>query len=289
MTGFGAGRARGEGEELWVGGRCWNHKFWEVKVGLARELAPLEPGIVKAVKERIARGSVEVFIKRHALGESGGAPAVDIGLAREYFAALSSLAGELRLAGEVRMQDIGAQPGVISVKEREVDLAKASKAMETSLVHALDKLTEMRELEGKAIEADLRARLSLIQELAGQVKALGPRVLAEYQQRLSERVAELARGVVIDPQRLAQELAFFAERSDIAEEITRLFSHLDQFRKLSQTPEPSGRKMEFLVQEMNREVNTAGSNSQHMEISSRVVAMEAELERVREQLHIVEC
>jgi len=288
MTGFGAGQATVDAEELSVEVRSWNHKFCEVKARLPRELASLEQGIVKMVKDRIARGSVEVFIKRHRLGESGGAPAVDIALAREYFAALSTLAAELRLAGEVRMQDIAAQPGVISVKEREVDLAQASKALETSLAHALDRLTEMRELEGQAIEADLRARLSLIQELASQVKALGPRVLAEYQQRLSERVAELARGVVIDPQRLAQEIAFFAERSDIAEEITRLFSHLDQFRKLSQTPEPSGRKMEFLVQEMNREVNTAGSKSQHPEISSRVVAMKAELERVREQVQNVE-
>ncbi len=142
MTGFGAGQATVDAEELSVEVRSWNHKFCEVKARLPRELASLEQGIVKMVKDRIARGSVEVFIKRHRLGESGGAPAVDIALAREYFAALSTLAAELRLAGEVRMQDIAAQPGVISVKEREVDLAKASKAMETSLVHALDKLTE---------------------------------------------------------------------------------------------------------------------------------------------------
>jgi uncharacterized protein (TIGR00255 family) len=288
MTGFGAGQATVDAEELSVEVRSWNHKFCEVKVRLPRELASLEQGIVKTVKDRLARGSVEVFIKRHRMGESGGVPAVDIALAREYFAALSTLAAELRLAGEVRMQDIAAQPGVISVKERDIDLAQASKALETSLVQALDRLTEMRELEGQAIEADIGGRLNLIQELAGQVQALGPKVLAEYQQRLSERVAELARGVAIDPQRLAQEIAFFAERSDIAEEITRLFSHLDQFRRLSQTPEPSGRKMEFLVQEMNREVNTAGSKSQHPEISSRVVAMKAELERVREQVQNVE-
>jgi uncharacterized protein (TIGR00255 family) len=288
MTGFGAGQATVDAEELSVEVRSWNHKFCEVKVRLPRELASLEQGIVKTVKDRLARGSVEVFIKRHRMGESGGVPAVDIALAREYFAALSTLAAELRLAGEVRMQDIAAQPGVISVKEREIDLAQASKALETSLVQALDRLTEMRALEGQAIESDIGGRLNLIQELAGQVQALGPKVLAEYQQRLSERVAELARGVAIDPQRLAQEIAFFAERSDIAEEITRLFSHLDQFRRLSQTPEPSGRKMEFLVQEMNREVNTAGSKSQHPEISSRVVAMKAELERVREQVQNVE-
>src|SRR5258708_10540407 len=174
MTGFGAGQATVDAEELSVEVRSWNHKFCEVKVRLPRELASLEQSIVRTVKDRLARGSVEVFIKRHRMGESGGVPAVDIALAREYFEALSTLARELRLAGEVRMQDIAAQPGVISVKEREIDLAKASKALETSLAQALDRLTEMRELEGQAIEADIGARLSLIQELASQVKALGP-------------------------------------------------------------------------------------------------------------------
>ncbi len=288
MTGFGAGQAKVDSEELSVEVRSWNHKFCEVKVRLPRELASLEQGVVKAVKDRIARGSVEVFAKRQSPDGGGVAPTVDMALAREYFAALSSLAAELRLAGEVRLQDIAAQPGVITVAEREVDLAKASEAMDSALAQALERLGEMRQVEGQAIETDLTGRLRLIQELATEVQALGPKVLTEYQHRLAERVAELARGVSIDPQRLAQEVAFFAERSDIAEEITRLFSHLDQFRRLSQSPEPSGRKMEFLAQEMNREVNTAGSKSQHPEISSRVVAMKAELERIREQVQNVE-
>jgi uncharacterized protein (TIGR00255 family) len=167
-------------------------------------------------------------------------------------------------------------------------LARASQTMDLALAQALEKLGQMRELEGRAIEADLGGRLRAIQELAAEVEALGPKVLSEYRQRLAERVAELARGVSVDPQRLAQEVAFLAERSDIAEEIARLFSHLEQFRRLSQSAEPVGRKMEFLVQEMNREVNTAGSKSQHSEISTRVVAMKAELERIREQVQNVE-
>jgi uncharacterized protein (TIGR00255 family) len=288
MTGFGAGQATVGSEELSVEVRSWNHKFCEVKVRLPRELASLEPGITKAVKDRIARGSVEVFVKRQGSEAGSGTPTVDLALAREYFAALTSLAAELRLAGEVRVQDIAAQPGVITIQEREIDLTKVSEAMDSALSQALERLAEMRQVEGRAIEADLDGRLRSIEELASEVKGLGPKVLLEYQQRLSERVSELARGVSIDPQRLAQEVAFFAERSDIAEEITRLSSHLDQFRKLSRAREPSGRKMEFLVQEMNREVNTTGSKSQHPEISSRVVAMKAELERIREQVQNVE-
>ena len=288
MTGFGAGQARIESEDLAVEVRSWNHKFCEVKVRLPRELGPLEAGIIKAVKNRIARGSVEVFVKRQGADEVMGAPTVDLALAREYFAALTSLGSELRLSGEVRVQDIAAQPGVIRLEERQVDLTRAGEGAHTALSEALGKLVEMRQAEGEAIEQDLRGRLDTLQSLANEIKAIAPQAVAQYQQRLTERLAELARGVSIDPQRLAQEVAFYAERSDIAEEVTRLFSHLDQFRNLAQSAEPSGRRMEFLVQEMNREVNTAGSKSQHPEISSRVVAMKAELERIREQVQNVE-
>ena len=288
MTGFGAGQARIESEELAVEVRSWNHKFCEVKVRLPRELGPLEAGIIKAVKNRIARGSVEVFVKRQGADEVMGAPTVDLALAREYFTALSLLGSELRLSGEVRVQDIAAQPGVIRLEERQVDLTRAGEGAHTALSEALGKLVEMRQAEGEAIEQDLRGRLDALQSLANEIKALAPQAVAQYQQRLSERLAELARGVSIDPQRLAQEVAFYAERSDIAEELTRLFSHLDQFRNLAHSAEPSGRRMEFLVQEMNREVNTTGSKSQNPEISSRVVAMKAELERIREQVQNVE-
>ena len=288
MTGFGAGQARIESEDLAVEVRSWNHKFCEVKVRLPRELGPLEAGIIKAVKNRIARGSVEVFVKRQGADEVMGAPTVDLALAREYFTALTSLGSELRLSGEVRVQDIAAQPGVIRLEERQVDLTRAGEGAHTALSEALGKLVEMRQAEGEAIEQDLRGRLDTLQSLANEIKAIAPQAVAQYQQRLTERLAELARGVSIDPQRLAQEVAFYAERSDIAEEVTRLFSHLDQFRNLAQSAEPSGRRMEFLVQEMNREVNTTGSKSQNPEISSRVVAMKAELERIREQVQNVE-
>jgi uncharacterized protein (TIGR00255 family) len=288
MTGFGAGQAAVDSEDLSVEVRSWNHKFCEVKVRLPRELAGLEPAVVKAVKDRIARGSIEVLVKRSGRATGVGSPSIDLALAREYLAVFTSVATELRLAGEVRVQDIAAQPGVVLIEERKIDLPKATQAADRALSQALERLGEMRRAEGQAIELDLKSRLSAVRALADEVKGLGPQVLAEYQNRIAERVGELARGVSIDPQRLAQEIAFYAERSDIAEEVTRLFSHLDQFQRLAASPEPSGRKMEFLVQEMNREVNTAGSKSQHSEISSRVVAMKAELERIREQVQNVE-
>src|SRR5262249_4277238 len=162
-----------------------------------RELQALEPGIVKAVKNRIARGSVEVFVRRQGADEALGAPTVDLGLAREYFAALTSLASELRLTGEVRVQDLAAQPGVLRLEERQVDLTRAAEATHSALSEALGKLTQMREAEGEAIEEDLRGRVNALQSLADEIKAIAPQVVAQYHQRLSERLSELARGVAI--------------------------------------------------------------------------------------------
>lgn len=288
MTGFGSGQATVQVEELQVEVRSWNHKFCEVKVRLPRELAPMEPAVGKAVKDRIARGSVEVFVRRQGAATSGTKPVVDLALAKEYQAALKLLARELKLSEEIKLGQIADQIGVLRLEEASLDLTLAAKALHSALSQALDRLEEMRRMEGQSIRADLTARLATIESLAGQIEALAPQAVAEYRARLSERVSELARGVPVDPQRLAQEVAFFAERSDIAEEISRLSSHLDQFRALMEAPGPSGRKMEFLVQEMNREVNTTGSKSQHADISSRVVAIKAELERVREQVQNVE-
>ena len=156
-----------------------------------------------------------------------------------------------------------------------MDVEAATQAVQAALDQALEALEQMRQVEGEAIRADLEARLELIERLEpARWRELAPRSVEEYRQRLTERVAELARGVAVDPQRLAQEVAFFAERTDIAEEMTRLASHLEQFRALMASSEPSGRRMDFLVQEMHREVNTTGSKSQHAEISARVVVDE---------------
>jgi uncharacterized protein (TIGR00255 family) len=146
----------------------------------------------------------------------------------------------------------------------------------------------MRTTEGEAVRSDIAARLALIEATASELARLAPVAVQAYHARLSERAAELAKGVAVDPQRLAQEVALFAERTDVAEELTRLASHVSQFRALLDAAEPAGRKMDFLVQEMHREVNTTGSKSQHPEISSRIVTLKAELERIREQVQNVE-
>ncbi|WP_224370910.1 YicC/YloC family endoribonuclease [Hyalangium versicolor] len=288
MTGFGAGRARVGDEEFSVELRSLNHKFCEVKARLPRELSTQEPVLSKLVKDRLARGSVELFVKRQTATASGTVPMVDVGLAREYARAFRELAEALSLPAEITWAQVATQPGVVKLEEKGVDLESATQAVHTALEQALTALEQMRQTEGEAIYADLDARLKLIEGWSREVAALAPKAVEEYRHRLSERVAELARGVAVEPQRLAQEVAMFAERTDIAEEVTRLASHLEQFRALMASSEPAGRRMDFLVQEMHREVNTTGSKSQHAEISARVVSMKAEVERIREQVQNVE-
>ncbi|KFE66958.1 YicC/YloC family endoribonuclease [Hyalangium minutum] len=288
MTGFGAGRARVGDEEFSVELRSLNHKFCEVKTRLPRELSVLEPSMAKQIKDRLARGSVELLVKRQTATASGTVPVVDVALAREYARAFRELAEALSSSVPISWEQVATQPGVVKLEEKGMDVEAATQAVQEALGQALKALEQMRQVEGEAIYADLDARLKLIEGWSREVAALAPKAVDVYRQRLSERVAELARGVAVDPQRLAQEVALFAERTDIAEEVTRLASHLEQFRALMASSEPAGRRMDFLVQEMHREVNTTGSKSQHAEISARVVSMKAEVERIREQVQNVE-
>jgi uncharacterized protein (TIGR00255 family) len=288
MTGFGAGRAKVGDEEFSVELRSLNHKFCEVKVRLPRELAALESVAVKQVKDRLARGSVEVLVKRQTATAAGTVPVVDRALAREYARALREVAEAVGAMAEVSWTQVASQPGVMRLEERGMDVEAATQAAQAALDQGLTALEQMRRVEGEAIHADLEARLGLIERWSREVAELAPRSVEEYRQRLTERVAELARGISVDEQRLAQEVAVFAERTDIAEEMTRLSSHLEQFRQMMAGNEPAGRRMDFLVQEMHREVNTTGSKSQHAEISARVVSMKAEVERIREQVQNVE-
>ncbi|MCI0573581.1 MAG: YicC family protein [Myxococcaceae bacterium] len=288
MTGFGAGRSQVGEEDVAVELRAVNHKFCEVKARLPRELASLEAGLVKRVKERLARGAVDLTVRRVSTTATGTAPTVDLALAREYLRAYRELAQALQLPEPVGLAQIATQPGVLRLEERGVDVASAEASTSGALDAALDALVRMREREGEALRVDLEARLAQVATWVQEVEALSPRAVAVYRDRLTERVAELSRGAPVDPQRLAQEVVLFAERTDVAEEMTRLRSHLEQFRALLGSAEPSGRRMDFLVQEMHREVNTTGSKSQDPDISARVVSLKAELERIREQVQNVE-
>lgn len=287
MTGFGSGRGSAGGEEVVVEVRSVNHKFCEVKIRLPRELGALETDIGRTVKDRLARGGIEVTVRRAGAGGSM-APRVDAPLAEAYARAYAEVAARLGLHGQVQLSDIIAAEGVIRLDDRDADLDAARAATERALGQALDALVAMRVREGEALRRDLEARLVTVEGLVVRVEALAPQAVEHHRTRLAERVQELTRGIPLDPSRLAQEIALLAERTDVAEEVTRLRSHVAQARQLLGSGEPAGRKLDFLVQEMHREGNTIGSKSQHAEISAVVVALKAEIERMREQVQNVE-
>jgi uncharacterized protein (TIGR00255 family) len=288
MTGFGSGRGASGAESIDVEVRSVNHKFCEVKVRLPRELAALEVELARAVKERLARGGVEVSVRRSAGAPSSVVPRVDAGLAAEYARAFTELQRSLGLAGGVSLADVLGAEGVVRLEERAPDLDAGRAAATEALSGALDALGAMRAREGEALARDLSSRLDIIEAQVARVEHLAPQSIEHYRTRLGERIQDVARGFVPDPARIAQEVALFADRMDVSEEITRLRSHVAQTRGLMAGTEPAGRKMEFLVQEMHREANTIGSKSQSAEIAAIVVALKAEIERMREQVQNVE-
>jgi len=287
MTGFGAGRARQGDEEIDVEARSVNHKFCEVKVRLPREFAAFELEVSRAVKERLARGGIEVAIRR-AAASGALTPRVDLALAERYAQAFGEIRARLGLPGAVALPDILSAEGVVSLEERAIDVESAHAAVMEATGQALAALIAMRQREGEALARDLEGRVTQLEGLAARIEALAPQSIEHYRTRLHERIQEVARGFTADPARLAQEVALFADRMDVSEEITRLRSHLAQTRALVSGGEPAGRKMEFLVQEMHREANTIGSKSQSAEIAGLIVAVKAEIERLREQVQNVE-
>jgi uncharacterized protein (TIGR00255 family) len=289
MTGFGAGRAERGGEAISVELRSVNAKFCDVKARLPRELAALEPELVKAIKARLSRGVVDASVRRESgVSGGGGEPRVDLALAAAYAKALRELKSALGLSGEPTIGEVAALDGVLKLGEAAPDLEAAGAALQGALSSALDSLEAMRAREGEALARDLAARLDGIERAVAAIRALSPASIDAYRERLAARVQELSRGVPVDPQRLAQEVALFADRVDVSEELTRLGSHLQQLRALVASEQPAGRRLEFLLQETNREVNTVGSKSQHAGIAAQVVEVKAELERLREQAANVE-
>jgi len=287
MTGFGAGKGGEGGEAVEAEIRSVNHKFCEVKVRLPRELGALETEITRWVKDRLARGGIDVSIRRSS-SRAALSPRVDADLAAEYARAFEDVRTRLGLAGGVALSDVLAAAGVVTLEERSVDVEAARGSVAAAIASALEGLLSMREREGVALARDLEGRLAVVEAIAARLAEAAPRTLESYRVRLEERVAELSRGLAPDPVRLATEVALFADRTDVTEELTRLASHVAQLRALLASGEPAGRKMDFLVQEMHREANTVGSKSQSAEAAAAVVNLKAEIERMREQVQNVE-
>lgn len=288
MTGYGKGQAAAEGLALTVEIKSVNHRYVDITVKSPRSFLFLENDIKKRVAERLRRGKVDIFINLDALTSSLQVPVVNHPLAAAYVKAFEELRSSYGLDGGIALGLLAGQKDVLVVREGELDEALIRGCLESALQRALDAIEGMRATEGAATLADMENRLAVAEGLLAEVEVRAPGVPLEWQAKLAERLARLNGDLAADPQRLAQELAVFADRCDISEEIVRFRSHLQQFRQLLRQEEAVGRQLDFLVQELNREVNTMGSKSNDADLTRLVVALKAELEKVREQVQNVE-
>ena len=292
MTGYGAAEVEAQTGRWWVEVRSTNHRFLEVVVRLPRDLGALEDRVRAAVAGRVRRGRVEVLVREEATGRARSVT-VDTELARQYAQALETLRRELGIQDSLNLAALLALPEVVRLEEVRPDVELAWQALRTGLDQALDSLVRMREAEGAHLAEDLAARVARVEEWVEEVSRRAEELPRVYAQRLRERVAELVRALGVerppDEARLAMEVAAFAERCDVREELVRLRSHLHQARALLHASDGAvGRKLEFLLQEMQREVNTVGSKAGDLDVTRAVLEMKSELEAMREQVQNVE-
>ncbi len=287
MTGYGKGEASYGGGCITVEIRSVNHRYGEIYVKLPRNLVAFENDVRKTVSERLKRGKIEVFVQ-HETGAESSPLTVNIPLAKAYYEALSTLKETLGLADEVTLPLIAAQKDVLAAEAGNSMDETLGVSLMSAVRNAVENLEIMRIREGEALLADFRKRMETIKALAVRVGERSPVVVSEYAARLQERLAQLYADSAVSEDRLAQEVAVMADRCDITEELVRLDSHLKQFDTALSMGEPVGRKMDFLLQEMSREVNTMGSKANDAEIAHHVVELKTELEKIREQVQNIE-
>ena len=268
--------------------KSFNHRYLDISLRLPRRLASLESQVRNCIKQHLSRGRVEFFVQVDNSSLPEQKLELDVALAKDLHSALKSLKEVLEIPGEIRIETMANFKDIFGHKEVEIDLEKEWTFLQGALEGALNGLEKMRSQEGLTLRGDFLCRLQTIEEMIGTIEEKAPGVLRASHDRLAERVRELSGALSIDEGRLAQEVAYLAERSDITEELVRSRSHLNNLRKLLARPEPMGRKLEFLLQEINREANTIGSKASDAGMAQVIVGVKSELEKMREQVQNVE-
>jgi len=288
MTGFG----RGEGEttlgKVFVETRSVNHRYCDINVKLPKRLAPFENRIKELIRSQVSRGRIDLSVKLDSFGEERIQLNVDLHLAEQYYRALQSLKKSLHLKDKISLELLAGAKDVITAKEEMGDLEPCWEEILPILKRSFHELDEMKRSEGESLAKDLQQRLERISHQLGEIKQFYPSRMEGYRNRLHERLLSLLEGIDVDPSRFQQEVAFLAERSDITEEIVRAESHLAQLLTALKGEDPVGRKMDFLLQEIHREVNTVSAKANDADSSQRVVEIKAELEKIREQVQNIE-
>lgn len=288
MTGFGEGTASGSGIRVEVEISSVNRKQLDINIGLPRNLVALDARVQKRVRQEFSRGRISGMVRVEAANGSAGTVKIDAVLAAQYVEGIRKTARKLKLADDLSAETIARLPGLVSVEQENPDSDHASTVLDAAMDKALCGLAKMRLAEGKALAADLRERLALLEELMKSIKRLAADVTKDHREKLFRRLKDAGLEDLAADERIVKEIALFADRCDISEELTRLKSHLAQGRKLLRSAEPAGRTFDFLCQELFREINTIGSKANGVEITKQVVAFKTELERIREQVQNIE-
>ena len=289
MTGYGKGESENQLYKLKIELKSVNHRYLDVNVKLPRYLIYLEEGIKKLIKEKINRGKVDVFVNFDFSDASSMDVKVDIPLARSFKFALEELKTELEIDDTIRLNNILSISDVIKTEKKELDEDLVWETIKEATEEALDKILQMREYEGEQLKADIFNKLDNIEAISSRIETRAPLVVEEYRGKLNERIQSILEdGAVVDPDRLAMEVAIYADKSSIDEELTRLKSHVLQLKAILSEDGAVGRKLDFLIQEFNREVNTIGSKSSDSDIVKAVVELKSEIEKIREQVQNIE-
>jgi uncharacterized protein (TIGR00255 family) len=290
MTGYGRGECARDGFKITVELGAVNRRQSEISVNIPRELEMLEAPVRDAINARIGRGRVTARITVHAAeGKISARMHINKSLAEAYATELARLAKQLKIPSGVTLDQIIRAPGVFQSDEELVEADKIWPAVEKALAQALGALVKMREREGTHLSGDLATRIGILRKSVDKIRKQAPLTAENYRQQLLERIKSAGiESIAPDDERLLKEVVLFADRSDISEELTRLQSHFQQFEDCRKSSEPVGRTLDFLAQEMNREINTIGSKANDAVISREIVTLKAELERFREQAQNVE-
>ena len=287
MTGYGRCQMERDGRVMTVEVKSVNHRFLDTSYRLPRHLTFLDDAVRRGVSTKLSRGHVDVFVNYENHRDDAREVRVDTALACAYQRAIGELSTALGCAGELSVLEYARMPDVLTVQEKEEDQQAVRELFDEALSGALCELVAMREREGESMKRDILEKLSRIGSLREEIEKRAPQVVTDYAAKLQERIAALTDGE-LDEARLLTEVAVFADRAAIDEELVRLLSHIAQIRATVELCEPVGRKLDFLVQELNREFNTIGSKAMDAAIAQCVVAAKGEIEKLREQVQNIE-
>lgn len=288
MTGFGKYELTQDGRKVLVEIKTVNHRFLDISIRTPRSMMELEEGIRREIKKHLARGRVEIFVS-YASDVPGAQEAlVNMSLAGAYAKAAREVSETLGINNDVCVSHILELPDVVTYADSEEETELLAGLLEQAVRGACLELIKSRSREGSELEKDITARLAILEDLAATVASREDVVVEEYRDRLRERVSSLTQNMELDEMRMAQEVAIFADRCDVTEEVIRVRSHIEQFRKLMAQEGAQGRNLDFVLQELNREFNTIGSKSQDRTLANSVIDAKGQIEKIKEQIQNIE-